>query len=308
MKKPFRFIAVGLVGVSSAALMPACSDDSATVAAADASLDASDASSGIDASSDINLGMDAGLDATSEVDTGQDASLDSGPDATTGAEAAPDSMSGVDATLDATVDASTSDAAIDHTAISDGGLDQSTLDSGNGDVAVDGGAICAVPDPSLLDATSVEAGFYSVWQVYKCAGCHQKKSSVVDSLGNGIVLSGNSDGIGNPVTAFPPNLTSDPETGLGCWTDIQVVDAILQGSLPDGGHLCPSMPIWGNTLATPDGGIRAGTPMDAGTAQSIVDFLRSLPVVSNAVQGTACATATDGGDAAASDTSTPDAP
>jgi hypothetical protein len=58
------------------------------------------------------------------------------------------------------------------------------------------------------------------------------------------------------------------------------------------------MPKFGHALPTADGGVKAGTPMDAGTAQEIIDFLRSLPVVQNQVMDTTCpAPTTDGGDA-----------
>ena len=39
-----------------------------------------------------------------------------------------------------------------------------------------------------------------------------------------------------------PNLTPDKATGLGNWTDAQVVAAIQQGHRPDGRMLAPIMP------------------------------------------------------------------
>src|SRR5882724_3967105 len=36
-----------------------------------------------------------------------------------------------------------------------------------------------------------------------------------------------------------PNLTSDPETGLGSWTDAQIAAAITTGKRPDGRELAP---------------------------------------------------------------------
>jgi mono/diheme cytochrome c family protein len=43
-------------------------------------------------------------------------------------------------------------------------------------------------------------------------------------------------------TFYPMNLTPDPETGLGKWTDIQFVNAVMRGISPDGGHLIPALP------------------------------------------------------------------
>jgi mono/diheme cytochrome c family protein len=70
-----------------------------------------------------------------------------------------------------------------------------------------------------------------------------------------------------------PNLTPDAETGLGNWTDKQIVDAMKRGVRPDGRVLAPIMP-W-RALANL-------TPQDA---LAIVAFLRSVPPVKNTVPG-----------------------
>ena len=180
----------------------------------------------------------------------------------------------------------------------DAGLADSPTDAGLADSPTDAGQGQCVPfDASALDEASVAAGFEQVWTVYRCQGCHQNASQLVDDAGNGIVLSGNNNGLGDAGTTFPPNLTNDPTTGLGCWTDQQISRAILQGIDNEGGMLCPAMPVWGNTLLTKDGGIKPGTPMDGGTAQEIVDFLRSLPPVVNQVPKTTCSSSvSDAGD------------
>jgi hypothetical protein len=94
---------------------------------------------------------------------------------------------------------------------------------------------------------------------------------------------------------FPPNLTNDPTTGIGCYTDDQVINAILFGNDPTGGTLCPAMPKWGSITTRP------GTPMDAGTAKEIVDFLRSLPPVVNHTTDTTCPAPSDAGSSDAGD-------
>jgi mono/diheme cytochrome c family protein len=70
-----------------------------------------------------------------------------------------------------------------------------------------------------------------------------------------------------------PNLTPDPETGLGNWTDKQIVDALKQGVRPDGRVLAPIMP-W-----------RALANLSPQDAQAIVAYLRSIPAVKNKVPG-----------------------
>jgi hypothetical protein len=170
--------------------------------------------------------------------------------------------------------------------------------------ASDGSTSCMPFDASGLDEASVAAGFTQVWQVYKCQGCHQNPTQTVSDAGVGIVLSGNDAGLGDSGLTWPPNLTGDPGTGLGCWTNQQIQNAILNGQDPEGGALCPSMPVWGHTLMF-GGAVRAGTPMDAGTAQEIIAFLRSLPPVVNHLPDTTCPM-TSPGDGGAADGSAAD--
>jgi len=70
-----------------------------------------------------------------------------------------------------------------------------------------------------------------------------------------------------------PNLTPDKETGLGRWTDKQIVAALKKGVRPDGRVLAPIMP-W-RALASL-------TPQDT---QAMVAYLRSIPAVKNKVPG-----------------------
>ncbi|MFX5464562.1 hypothetical protein ABTD44_19505, partial [Acinetobacter baumannii] len=81
-----------------------------------------------------------------------------------------------------------------------------------------------------------------------------------------------------------PNLTPDPTTGLGCWTDDEIARAILDGIDDQGQTLCPIMPRFS------DAGIG-----EAG-ARALVAFLRSIPVAQNQVPSSMCTL--DAGDAA----------
>jgi len=70
-----------------------------------------------------------------------------------------------------------------------------------------------------------------------------------------------------------PNLTPDNTTGLGSWTADEMVTAIQTGVRPDGRMLAPVMP-W-----------RAYAGLRTSDAAAIVEYLRSLPPVSNKVPG-----------------------
>jgi hypothetical protein len=159
-----------------------------------------------------------------------------------------------------------------------------TADVGNGEGAApseagarEGGAVdagCAV-DAGPLDDAEVALGFALVQQL-KCQQCH------------GQTLSGNRNGVPAPGggTAYPPNLTRDPDTGLGCWSTADITNAILNGVDDQGRALCPPMPHFG------------ARGLDAGAVVSIVQFLRSLPSVSNQVSETTCPVLDAGDDAA----------
>lgn len=70
------------------------------------------------------------------------------------------------------------------------------------------------------------------------------------------------------------NLTPDPETGLGGWTDGEIVRAIREGIAKDGRVLFPMMP-YTSFRELPDGDVLA-----------IVAYLRTVPPVRNPVAAT----------------------
>lgn len=49
---------------------------------------------------------------------------------------------------------------------------------------------------------------------------------------------------------FTPNITPDPETGIGNWTDADFVRALREGVSPDGGHYYPTFPYTSYTRMT----------------------------------------------------------
>jgi mono/diheme cytochrome c family protein len=71
----------------------------------------------------------------------------------------------------------------------------------------------------------------------------------------------------------PPNLTPDPETGLGNWTEAQIVTAITTGVRPDGRQLAPVMPWMHYANLRPE------------DAMAIAAYLKTLTPVVNKVPG-----------------------
>jgi mono/diheme cytochrome c family protein len=73
-----------------------------------------------------------------------------------------------------------------------------------------------------------------------CASCH-KPGPELKSVDAALPAGGAP--FKTPIGVFyPPNLTPDPETGLGTWTDIEFVNAVQRGLAPDGQHLIPAFP------------------------------------------------------------------
>jgi mono/diheme cytochrome c family protein len=86
-------------------------------------------------------------------------------------------------------------------------------------------------------------GEYLVRAVINCMGCHSKYDENADPP---VLLS--KEGAGNvmfedaSVRVVAANITSDPETGLGRWSDDAIARAIREGIAADGGTLIPVMP------------------------------------------------------------------
>ena len=90
--------------------------------------------------------------------------------------------------------------------------------------------------------TKLERGDYLVNVVGACGNCH----SPVDANGNrnGPALSGGPALLSPAFEAYAPNITSDLKTGIGSWSEAQIVVALREGQTPDGRVLRPPMPVW----------------------------------------------------------------
>src|SRR5262249_46206690 len=72
--------------------------------------------------------------------------------------------------------------------------------------------------------------------------------------------------------AVVPNITPDDDTGIGKWTDEQIIDSIRNGKRPDGTVIGPPMPI---------GFYRNMSDADA---RAIVAYLRSVKPIHHKVE------------------------
>jgi mono/diheme cytochrome c family protein len=135
-------------------------------------------------------------------------------------------------------------------------------------------AMSCVPSMTArADDAAVARGKYLV-NLGGCQDCHTPghflgKPDMARALG-GSEVGFEIPGLG---TFHGPNLTPDKETGLGGWTDAQIVTALQTGVRPDGRMLAPIMP-W-----------RAFAGLTKDDASAIVAYLRSIPPVKNKVPG-----------------------
>src|SRR5438045_1126106 len=110
-----------------------------------------------------------------------------------------------------------------------------------------------VPLPNLSAATSGDSsagrGEHIVRNVAVCGSCHADDPKHPDGpLSGGMEFHDWRIGI-----ARASNLTPDPETGLGTWSDAEIVRAIRSGQRKDGRLLAPVMPYeWFHEMADAD--------------------------------------------------------
>ncbi len=79
-----------------------------------------------------------------------------------------------------------------------------------------------------------------IFRAGSCLACHKPPDAAKDA--DRTLLSGGAP-FRTPVgTFYPQNLTPDPETGLGRWTDADFVNAMTRGVSPRGKHYFPAFP------------------------------------------------------------------
>ncbi len=117
--------------------------------------------------------------------------------------------------------------------------------------------------------TPLERGTYLMSSIVACGNCHTPQGP--DGPLPGMELAGGLVIDEEAFTVHTPNITPDPETGIGKWTDQQIITAIREGRRPDGRIIGPPMPI---------GLYRKMSDADA---LAIVAYLRQVPPVRNEV-------------------------
>ena len=87
----------------------------------------------------------------------------------------------------------------------------------------------------LIEQTLLEKG-RQVFNAASCSGCHTDRKNKGQPLAGGAALKTDFG------TFYAPNISPDPETGIGSWSDEDFIQAMQQGVSPDGRHYYPSFP------------------------------------------------------------------
>ncbi|HEY9348912.1 MAG TPA: cytochrome c [Inquilinus sp.] len=102
-------------------------------------------------------------------------------------------------------------------------------------------AACSVTSPAAAQ-DRIKHGEYLA-AIMDCTGCHTT-GALLGKPDPQRHLAGSEVGFRIPQLGifYPPNLTPDPETGLGGWSEADIIRAIRMGERPDGRVLAPVMP------------------------------------------------------------------
>jgi mono/diheme cytochrome c family protein len=142
------------------------------------------------------------------------------------------------------------------------------------------GAVTVLPTPqptaealSGPNAAEIAHGRYLV-ELIGCGACHTD-GAILGEPNAGRLLAGSNVGIAYtsplqeeyPGVVYPPNLTPDPETGLGKWTDQEIAAAIRSGVRRHGSGklIAMSWPLYQG--------------MSDADVDAIVAYLRAIPAV-----------------------------
>ncbi len=134
-----------------------------------------------------------------------------------------------------------------------------------------------VADKKDSSGADVERGKYLVFHVAGCVDCHSKRDFTKYSGpptpgtegGGGFLFDQKLAGI--PGMIYSRNITPDNETGIGTWTDDDILKAITQGISKNGDTLFPIMPYANyNHMAKSD-------------LLSIIAYIRTLKPIKNKI-------------------------
>jgi mono/diheme cytochrome c family protein len=127
-------------------------------------------------------------------------------------------------------------------------------------------ALLAAATTSATAQDALTRGKYLMESIVACGNCHTQQGPQPGAEFAGGTPFKEAFGL-----AYAPNITPDPETGIGKWTDAQLITAIREGKRPDGSIIGPPMPI----------ALYRGLSDE--DARALVAYMRTVKPVSNKV-------------------------
>ncbi len=124
------------------------------------------------------------------------------------------------------------------------------------------------PDPAK--SPEVNRGAYLALALGHCAECHTPRN-LLGGLKTSMAYAGTADG---PTGELVPNITPDPETGIGKWSDGDLADLLTDGMTPDGDFVGAGMAeVVRNTTGK----------LTKDDVRALIAYLKSLPPIRNRV-------------------------
>jgi mono/diheme cytochrome c family protein len=121
------------------------------------------------------------------------------------------------------------------------------------------------------DDALLERGTYLVEGISACGNCHTPRDKATGENLEGMAYAGSFVITEPGFDAFAPNITMDVTTGIGSWSDEEIIVAIRDGLRPDGTLIGPPMPSpFYRTMSDYD-------------VKAIVAYMRTIEPVKNVV-------------------------
>lgn len=132
-----------------------------------------------------------------------------------------------------------------------------------------------LPPPAHTPTQENERGRYISEHLAHCQECHTPRT-VFGTLDHARFLAGNADGIDGEPT---PNITPDPKTGIGEWSENDIVSLLQTGFLPNADNVQGLMALV--IEGVPEGGYKDMIQADA---RAVTRYLKRLPPIAHRVE------------------------
>ena len=137
-------------------------------------------------------------------------------------------------------------------------------------------AVAAATMSPARAETPLERGTYLMRSIVACGNCHTPKGPQGELPG--MELAGNFKIQDDAFTAVVPNITPDPETGIGKWSEEEIAEYLGSGNKPDGD-------VAGGLMAEVIEGTLAGyKDLTQADRLAIARYLKTVPPVRNKVE------------------------